>query len=761
MTGGVRTVPARLQSSRERVELILSQLDRLPTLPAVAARLLSVTTSNESCARDVVDIVESDPSLTAAVLNMVRRADLGASGQINTVQRAVTALGFRAVRNAVLSVHVYSALPHADASGNERQASARRELWKHSLAVACTADMLAERMNGFEAKDQAFVCGLLHDVGKIALDACLPKSAARVFARVDADRECICDAERELFGLDHTVAGKHLVTRWQLPETITESVWFHHQDPQALPSSVTSPQLVRLIHLADNVVREQRIGFSGYQHVADIKACAEALKIKHTAVDDVVEGLPARMEPLCALVGLDEFISQAIYTESLSKANRELGIVNSELAESQRVLELRARCFEALKQFTECLTVRAGIADVCTAAAGCVQAALDADGAVGFVCDATSRCMYVGRSGPSDTGGPSASIIEVGDKENRDVLGAAVAVVLERKIGEAPQGCELIWRRCMDLPAPGPIWMLSFAKTDAMVGAVLFVVGDDVVARWRGAELECHALSSAFERAVSSAQLRVESERMNEELLDLNRRLSTAQRALVRGRSISMIAEMAAGAAHELNNPMSVISGRAQMAMATSEDAELTQTLKLVKDKAHEASQIVTDLMHFAKPRAARPLTRELGKLLESCCQRWQARFALEQGRLTRTVDDPQATVCADPDQLQEILDAVVTNAVEACDPESLRLQVNSRSRESDETVRIVIEDNGAGMSPEVLEHAFDPFFSSRPAGRGRGLGLSRAYRLAEINGGCLWLESTLNVGTTVIIELPAHAPIS
>ena len=107
------------------------------------------------------------------------------------------------------------------------------------------------------------------------------------------------------------------------------------------------------------------------------------------------------------------------------------------------------------------------------------------------------------------------------------------------------------------------------------------------------------------------------------------------------------------------------------------------------------------------------------------------------------------------------ILNAVVANAVAATSGKTARLQVNSPSCASDEIVRIVIEDNGVGMPRDVLEHAVDPFFSSRPAGRGRGLGLSRAYRLAEINGGGLSLESTPEVGTSVTVELPARAPRS
>ena len=110
-------------------------------------------------------------------------------------------------------------------------------------------------------------------------------------------------------------------------------------------------------------------------------------------------------------------------------------------------------------------------------------------------------------------------------------------------------------------------------------------------------------------------------------------------------------------------------------------------------------------------------------------------------------------------DQLEEILTALLTNAREATALETARLQINSPSRSSDDTVRIVVEDNGVGMTGEVLEHACDPFFSNRPAGRGRGLGLSRAVRLAGINGGRLWLESTPNVGTTATLVLPARPP--
>jgi len=129
----------------------------------------------------------------------------------------------------------------------------------------------------------------------------------------------------------------------------------------------------------------------------------------------------------------------------------------------------------------------------------------------------------------------------------------------------------------------------------------------------------------------------------------------------------------------------------------------------------------------------------------------------LDGERITVSVADSDTTIFADPIHVRDILDAVIRNAVEAGGADSVHVQINSLSRQSDETVRIVVEDDGPGMSRSVLARALDPFFSHRPAGRGRGLGLSRAYRLAEINHGRLRIDSVPDHGTKVTIELPAR----
>src|SRR3954468_23920662 len=124
----------------KRVDLILQQLEDLPTLPAVALRVLEITGDNESSAKDVVKLIESDPSLTTRILQLVHRADTGVRGEVNSVSRAVVLLGFEAVRSAVLAVTVFQAF---QAPKFQRpDIFSRDEFWKHCLAVACCAELL-------------------------------------------------------------------------------------------------------------------------------------------------------------------------------------------------------------------------------------------------------------------------------------------------------------------------------------------------------------------------------------------------------------------------------------------------------------------------------------------------------------------------------------------------------------------------------------------------------------------------------------------
>src|SRR5215210_5263034 len=137
--------PPADQMREKRVELILQQLEELPTLPAVALRVLELTGQEESTTDEVVKLIESDPAMTARILQLVHRADVGVSGDVNSIQRAVVLLGFDAVRSAVLAPSVFQVF--SGPSPLPGRVFNRDEFWKHSIAVACGAELLATSLN--------------------------------------------------------------------------------------------------------------------------------------------------------------------------------------------------------------------------------------------------------------------------------------------------------------------------------------------------------------------------------------------------------------------------------------------------------------------------------------------------------------------------------------------------------------------------------------------------------------------------------------
>ncbi|MEM1423681.1 MAG: HDOD domain-containing protein, partial [Planctomycetota bacterium] len=222
--------------SEAHTKLILEEIDALPTISPVALRVLEISGASDGDVRTIIELVESDPALTARLLSMCRKASVSTSNSVETVERAVLLLGLQQVRSALLSVEIYSLFEPDDGENDTRIDV--RGFWLHSIAVACAAEMLAERYPAglSSAKpEEAFLCGLLHDLGKLALERVLPKAYAEVLRIAREKRIDLAEAETKVLGVDHHTAGRRLAERWGLPHAVQDVMWLHALDPIALP----------------------------------------------------------------------------------------------------------------------------------------------------------------------------------------------------------------------------------------------------------------------------------------------------------------------------------------------------------------------------------------------------------------------------------------------------------------------------------------------------------------------------------------------
>ena len=220
----------------------------------------------------------------------------------------------------------------------------------------------------------------------------------------------------------------------------------------------------------------------------------------------------------------------------------------------------------------------------------------------------------------------------------------------------------------------------------------------------------------------------------------------------LRDAKLSGLAELAAGAGHEINNPLAIISSNAQRMLRSESDLGRIEALQAVIRQANRIAALLRDLMHFARPPMPNRRAFAVSELMRLIGDDFHAVAAEREVQLEIADAPTDLWLLGDQQQLRRSLGAVVINAIEAA---SIHGWVRVSCMENEEfDVAIAVEDSGPGLTVEAKEHAFDPFFCGRTAGRGRGLGLATAWRLVRQNGGDLRFDSGDSTNTRFVLTM-------
>lgn len=225
---------------------------------------------------------------------------------------------------------------------------------------------------------------------------------------------------------------------------------------------------------------------------------------------------------------------------------------------------------------------------------------------------------------------------------------------------------------------------------------------------------------------------------------------------------LEALAEFAAGAGHEINNPLAVMSGQAQYLLsheatwfAESAQTDVRKALQAIIGQTRRVHGLLRDLMQFARPPAPNPRVVDLPALLGETVSGLKELAEQRRIRLELQIPVDRLAVALDPEQVRLALSCLVRNGIEAAPPDGW-VRVSLRPSVPGRQLEILVEDNGAGPDPDHKPHLFDPFFSGRNAGRGRGLGLPIAWQLARLQGGEVCLVSTASgQPTRFVLRIP------
>lgn len=236
---------------------LISQIGDLPTLPAVAGRINREMESESLNAKLLGEIIADDTALAAKVLRLANSAFYGLQKQVTTLNKAVMILGFNTVKNLALSASIYSLFKERPGSLIDVKG-----LWLHSLGCAVAAKIIAGNLNK-KLDEDAFLFGILHDIGKIVFIHAMPQDYEKILLLIQERQIPEGDAEMEVMGFNHQRLGSQMLEIWKFPDNIVQAVKYHH-DPY-LKTAKIDPQLkdlIRALFLGNQMAKALHLGKS-------------------------------------------------------------------------------------------------------------------------------------------------------------------------------------------------------------------------------------------------------------------------------------------------------------------------------------------------------------------------------------------------------------------------------------------------------------------------------------------------------------------
>lgn len=222
---------------------------------------------------------------------------------------------------------------------------------------------------------------------------------------------------------------------------------------------------------------------------------------------------------------------------------------------------------------------------------------------------------------------------------------------------------------------------------------------------------------------------------------------------------LTALGQLVAGVAHELNNPLAVVMGYAQiLAQHPALEEKIRKDMSKILHESDRAAKIVRNLLTFARPCEPHMVRVDVNRLISNALETREIQLQGASVRVVRRLARDLSPTMADPNQIEQVLANLVTNAMQAVESHPGHHVIEAATEERNGKVLITIADNGPGIPSQVLSKIYDPFFTTKGPGKGTGLGLSICYSIMEEHKGKIWVESEIGKGTRFFLELPVVA---
>jgi signal transduction histidine kinase len=556
----------------------------------------------------------------------------------------------------------------------------------------------------------------------------------------------LADIQQKHLGTDYIAIGKKLANKWRLPEPIALAIWLYTSNTAAVSETLPDAGIARVIQLADLVSAQSGIGIAeNYQTLETPESIAESLGISSDQLEQIRQSLPEAVDERAQILGLDLPDPLGTYCQVLQKNVPQLVSSNSQLSAENKQLLSRSSHLDFATEFLLSLDSKSQPIDIAEnfalrwqrfyqTSAVCLylRPAGDSQVTEAIVVDDSSQCKAVLLHNPTLPELTSDSPLVFDSSECADWL-----------FSQVPVDFDLSQTKLIPLVSNG-----------RAVGAIVFELHypADPEQIFKKLRATADIAAAVLDIALAAGN----QQNLAEKFVRLLRYTTVPREVAAEPEKedpLDSLAEMAAGAAHELNNPLSIISGRAQLLRESEDDPKKEKTLKAIQKNAGEIASIIDSLMSFAKPAEPRLTQTDLTQIIDEAKQLATHKISDEQTDFHIDLGKVEKSVTVDSAQIATSIANIFSNALESYDDGIGPIKVTAE--EADGFIKIQISDSGCGMDEQTVKNAAYPFFSAKPAGRKRGIGLALAKRLINLNGGSLNIKSDPASGTNVTITLP------
>ena len=759
-----------------RVRDIVKNLEALPTLPDQSLKIINMFMAEEPDIRDIVRLIESDPAICMKILKVVNAPALGLHTAIRSVRKAVLLLGFSEVRSLLLSVVVSESIVKPL---RENGSSDMENLWKHSLACAIISESMAKEICPSKAAE-AFVSGLLHDVGRLILATCFPEAFDRMAAVRRETKVSFSESEKAVLGIDHGTVGKWLAEKWRLPEIFTHVIWLHHHAPATLADLefIADRKIVTLVQLADQLAHETMADAEGPCCCGtdeNRSALAGRIGLTPDVLDGFAKSLGKTYSERACILDMDE-TEASFYYDALQRANRRWTEAEER---APAPVDVSSRF---LTDLHEEMSRMDGIEPIFDHVAQSLQSRLGkTDGII--YCKNPVLKLLVGRYwSPGKPPVPFSLPLD----ENRHPRWCKppemppelyrLTALSYRQFALLPN----IWNRTatetvIEAYRAIPFFRKGFFGAMGFREERLSSSGSgpspsvDSQAWAQMGQMVGHTLANV----VLVDKLRVTADSLSDALMRNRRMVATLKKTtaekqqmeqkLLNVHKLESLSLMAGGIAHDFNNSLTAITGSVALArMYLKPGHKAFVKLGQAERAIGRARELNEQLLGFSKGKTPEKKAVWVMDPLKDAIA-----FTLSGSNVRCECDIPDdiAHVEADEGQIHQVFSNLLINAVQAM-PDGGMIRVRAESIDVEKAhglplprgryVRVSIRDRGPGMDRAHMRKIFDPFFTTKP--NGSGLGLSMAYTIIKNHSGYVEAESEPDRGSVFNVYLPVSS---